>query len=97
MLPRNPSCEVADAFLRRAQALLLVRLRPFDKTYVRGGGGCKPKEARRVFESVIYVLRTGCQWKALPAKRFGSAIRARFLQGEHAGFLKVFYVMSARM
>jgi len=28
--------------------------------------------SRRVFEGVVYVLRTGCQWKALPKERFGS-------------------------
>jgi transposase len=26
-----------------------------------------------VFEGIVYVLRTGCQWKALPEERFGSA------------------------
>ena len=36
----------------------------------------------------MYVLRTGCQWKALPAERYGSAsaIHARFLEWEQAGF-----------
>jgi transposase len=28
---------------------------------------------RNVFEGIIFVLRTGCQWKALPKKEFGSA------------------------
>ena len=34
------------------------------------------------------MLRTGCQWKALPAERYGSAsaIHARFLQWEQEGF-----------
>lgn len=40
--------------------------------YVRKpGSGRKPKEARLVFEGIVYVLRTGCQWKALPTERFG--------------------------
>ncbi|TLD42387.1 MAG: Mobile element protein [Candidatus Jettenia ecosi] len=36
----------------------------------------------------MYVLRTGCQWKALPKERFGSAssIHAYFLQWLRAGF-----------
>jgi transposase len=28
---------------------------------------------RKVFEAIIFVLRTGCQWKALPTAHFGSA------------------------
>ena len=44
--------------------------------------------ARTVFEAIVYVLRTGCQWKALPKDRFGSAsaIHKRFLEWERAGF-----------
>ena len=35
----------------------------------------------------MYVLRTGCQWKALPPERFGSAsaVHRRFLEWEKAG------------
>lgn len=38
----------------------------------------------------MYVLRTGCQWKALPKERFGSAsaIHKRFLEWEEAGFFE---------
>lgn len=39
----------------------------------RSGGGRKPMDSRKVFEGVVFVLRTGCQWKALPKERFGSA------------------------
>ena len=38
---------------------------------VTGGGG-KPLGDRQIFAGIVYVLRTGCQWKALP-KSFGSA------------------------
>jgi len=43
-----------------------------------------------VFEAIVFVLRTGCQWKALPAERFGSAsaIHKRFLEWEKAGFFE---------
>lgn len=93
-MSRTPSWEVTDEFWGRAQALLPVRQRPSDKTYVRrAGGGRKPKDARLVFEAIVYVLRTGCQWKALPAERFGSAsaIHARFLQWEKAGFFEALW------
>ena len=41
---------------------------------------------RRVFAAIVYVLRTGCQWKALP-KEFGSAsaIHLHFQQWHRAG------------
>ena len=43
-----------------------------------------------VFEAIVYVLRTGCQWKALPKERFGSAssIHQYFLDWEKAGFFE---------
>jgi hypothetical protein len=46
-----------------------------------------------VFEGIVYVLRTGCQWKALPAERFGSAsaIHKRFLEWEKAGFFEALW------
>ena len=93
-MSRIPSWEVTDEFWVRAQALLPVRQRPSDRTYLRrAGGGRKPKDARLVFEAIVYVLRTGCQWKALPAERFGSAsaIHARFLQWERAGFFQALW------
>jgi len=31
------------------------------------GGGRKPKSARTVMNAILFVLRTGCQWKALDA------------------------------
>lgn len=38
----------------------------------------------------MYLLRTGCQWKALPAERFGSpgAIHECYLEWEKAGFFE---------
>ena len=57
------------------------------------GGGRKPKAARTVFEAVVYVLRTGCQWKALPKERFGSAsaVHKRFLEWQRAGFFRALW------
>lgn len=36
------------------------------------GGGRTPRSPRLVFEAIVYVLRTGRQWKGLPRERFGS-------------------------
>ena len=36
-------------------------------------------ESRRVLDGVLYVLRTGCQWKAVPAEYgSGSTVHWRF-------------------
>lgn len=46
-----------------------------------------------MFEAIVYVLRTGCQWKALPRERFGSAsaVHKRFLEWEQAGFFEALW------
>jgi transposase len=84
------SWEVSDAFWQRVAPLVPPRpARPSKQKYRRRpGGGRKPIEPRTVFEAIVYVLRTGCQWKALPEERFGSAsaIHKRFLEWERAGF-----------
>ena len=55
--------------------------------YPEKGGGRKPLDYRKVFEGIVYVLRTGCQWKALPKEVYGSpsSIHAYFRQWEKAG------------
>ena len=42
---------------------------------------------RKVFEGIVYVLRTGVQWKALPKEVYGSpsSIHAYFRQWEKLG------------
>jgi transposase len=62
--------------------------RPANKTFKRKpGAGRKPMADRRVFEAIVFVLRTGIQWKALP-KDYGSssAVHARFQYWADAGF-----------
>ena len=86
---------VSDAFWARVEPLLPPRApRPSRGKYARKpGGGRKPKAARLVFEAIVYVLRTGCQWKALPEERFGSAsaIHKRFLEWEKAGVFRALW------
>ena len=91
---RLESWVVSDAFWQRVEPLIPQRAcRPARRKFARKpGGGRKPKEARLVFEAIVYVLRTGCQWKALPAERFGSAsaVHKRFLEWAKAGvFLRI--------
>lgn len=83
------SWEVSGEFWERAEKLLPVKQRDPHKVYKRKpGGGKKAMEARKVFEAIVYVLRTGIQWKALPKERFGSssAVHEYFMQWEKAGF-----------
>jgi transposase len=86
---RLASWEVSDAFWRRVEPLIPQRPTRSKKKFFerKAGGGRKPKDPRLVFEAIVYVLRTGCQWKALPTERFGSAsaIHRRFLEWEKAG------------
>ena len=53
----------------------------------RSGGGRKPIEPRRVFDAILYVLRTGLPWKMLPKEHYGSSssIHSYFLAWERAG------------
>lgn len=92
-MPKIQSWEVSDAFWERVEPYLPRTTRDPGKQYTRkSGGGRKPMKARRIFEAIVYVLRTGCQWKALPKERFGSpsSIHAYFQRWEKAGvFLKL--------
>jgi transposase len=51
------------------------------------GAGRKPLPARQVFVAIVFVLRTGIQWKALPKEVFGSpsSIHRYFQQWHRAG------------
>jgi transposase len=91
---RVESWVVTDEFWQRVQPLVPQRALPPDKKYLRKpGAGRPPKPPRQVFEGIVYVLRTGCQWKALPSERFGSAsaIHKRFLEWEKAGFFEALW------
>jgi len=91
---RLPAWQVSDEFWQRVEPLIPERRRESSKEYVRkAGGGRKPKEARLVFEAIVFVLRTGCQWKALPAERFGSAsaIHKRFLEWQKSGVFEALW------
>jgi len=88
---RVQSWEVTDEFWKRVEPLVPRAARDESKQYVRAAGAGRPvKPARLVFEAIVYVLRTGCQWKALPSERFGSAsaVHQKFMQWSKAGFFQ---------
>jgi len=88
-MARTPSWEVSDELWQKVEPLVPKRLaRAARQRYRRRpGGGRKPLPARQIFAGVVYVLRTGCQWKALP-KSFGSAsaIHKHFQNWRQQGF-----------
>jgi len=64
-MTKAKSWEVTEEFWKRVEPLMPIRQRLSDQTYTRkSGGGRKPKAPRLVFEAIVFVLRTGCQWKA---------------------------------
>ena len=54
------------------------------------GAGRKPVPPRQVVAGIVFVLRTGIPWKALPKARFGSpsAIHRYFLEWHEAGLFE---------
>ena len=67
------SWEVSDEFWARVAPLIPKVKRDPEKNYQRRrGAGRKPADPRKIFEAIVYVLRTGIQWKALP-KEYGSS------------------------
>lgn len=68
------SWEVSDAFWHVVEPLIPQPSRKPEKEYRRKpGAGRKPLDYRKVFGGILYVLRTGCQWKAVPKEQFGSS------------------------
>jgi len=61
---RGSSWRMADAFWRQFEPLL-------PRYSVSSRGGRPRAKLRQVMDGIFYVLRTGCQWKALP-REFGS-------------------------
>jgi len=82
------SWTVSDALWAQVAPLIPKPSRPKGRRYSRApGGGRKPLDPRQVFEGIVYVLRTGCQWKALPKELYGSpsSIHKYFLAWKRAG------------
>lgn len=84
---------VSDALWAKVEPLIPTRKRGEGRRYLRRpGGGRKPMDPRQVFEAIIFVLRTGIQWKALPPRQFGSAsaVHKYFLHWKrHKVFVKL--------
>ena len=67
------SWTVSDELWSKIEGLIPQPGRQPVRRYKRKpGAGRQPMPARQVFAAIVYVLRTGCQWKALP-RQYGSA------------------------
>lgn len=67
------SWTVSDEFWQRVEPLIPKPKRTLKRKYKRRpGGGRKRMDPRVVFAAIVYVLRTGCQWKAIPKSEYGS-------------------------
>jgi putative transposase len=53
---------------------------------------------RKIFDGILYVLRTGCQWSALPRSEFApkSTVWGRFKQWSQAGVLQQAWALALR-
>ena len=88
-MTRTRPWEISDELWKKIERFVPAGAeRDPQKTYRRKpGGGRKPMGAREVFAAIVYVLRTGIQWNALP-KELGSssAVHRHFQAWERAGF-----------
>jgi len=73
---------VPDELWERIEPLL-----PKERPHPKGGRPWMP--ARQAMDAVFYVLRTGCQWKALPRSvGAGSTVHDRFQAWREAGLFR---------
>ena len=64
---------------------------------VKPQGGRPPLDNYRVFSGILYRLRTGCQWKALPRELgSSSAIHERFLRWAQTGVFENIFAVVVR-
>ena len=84
-MPRTRPWEVSDELWEQVRPLI-----PPAPSHAKGG---RPRlDDRRAFEAIVYVLRTGIQWNALPRELGASStVHDRFQEWEQAGFFKALW------
>ena len=77
--------QISDALWERIELFLPI--------YKRSEKGGRPRlPLRNVVSGILYVLRTGCQWKAMPSQfGSGSAIHAYFQEWVKSGTFEQFW------
>src|SRR6516225_7644935 len=81
-MPRTRPWEVSDELWEQVRPLI-----PPAPSHAKGG---RPRLSdRRAFEAIVYVLRTGVQWNALPRELGASStVHDRFQAWERAGLFR---------
>ena len=89
------SWTISDELWEAIKDQVPTKQRDPNKVYKREpGAGRKPLETRRVLEGICYVLRTGCQWKAVPERYgCGSSIHRYFQEWGEAGFFEAIWAL----
>jgi putative transposase len=84
-MARTRPWEVSDEFWERVRPLI-----PPAPSHAKGG---RPRLSdRQAFEAIVYVLRTGIQWKALPKEAGASStVHDRFQEWERVGFFRALW------
>ncbi len=84
-MPRTHPWKVSDELWERVKPLI-----PPAPSHAKGG---RPRMAdRQAFEAIVYVLRTGIQWNALPRELGASStVHDRFQAWERAGVFKAIW------
>lgn len=81
-MPRTKPWTVSDEFWERVEPLV-------PKAPSRARGGRPRMSNRKAFEAMVYVLRTGIQWNALPREMGASStVHERFQEWEREGFFE---------
>jgi transposase len=93
-MARIKTWEISDVFWGLVEPFIPHSPRTEGKTYKRRpGGGRKAKYSDRVyFAAMVYVLRTGIIWNALPREKFeglgSAAVHSKFQQWARAGVFR---------
>ncbi len=87
------SWTISDELWEAIKEEIPQKVRDPEKTYKnKPGQGRPPIPARKALEGIFYVLRTGCQWKAVPKEYgSGSTIHRKFQEWQKAGFFKTIW------
>ena len=80
------SWEISDEFWEAVKDEIPEYRRDENREYQRKpGGGRKPPNKRDILSKILFVLRTGCQWKSIQG---GSNIHRYFQLWQKDGFFK---------
>ncbi len=92
---RTKPWTLSDEFWEIVKDEIPQRKRDTNREYKRKpGGGRKAADPRKVLEGILYVLRTGCQWNAVPREYGSSSSLHRYFQlWTEEGFFERIWVL----